>query len=405
MCKKGTRCHVCIGCGRCLGTEKDGLRGISFVMSNNMSEETSEDLCAYHQGKRLVTVDIGTTTIAMQLHDKSGSVEDYFAQVNPQITYGADVLSRLEAAREPETAEELRRMIRDVLRQGFEQFQRRLAQGECLLAVIAANTTMTYLLMGYDTGELGQAPFAASHLGAVFTEIAGVDSFIVPGLSAFVGGDIVAGMLACDMWETDEIILLIDLGTNGEMVLGNREQMIACATAAGPAFEGGVNRGIWGADMIRLLEKLLQENIMDETGLLADPYFDTDVRVGDVCVTQESIRAVQLAKGAIRAGLEILAKEYGITFSEIDRVVLAGGFGYYLDPKSAATIGLLPKELAGKAVAGGNTALAGALKLGSQFLCRGEKCLDALDKSKVQVLNLAQVPEFEELYLGALEFH
>lgn len=404
MCKKGTRCHVCIGCGRCWGAEKDGLQGISFVMQNSIYDRVMAGICAYDGHRHLVTVDVGTTTIAMQLHDVTGSVEDHFAQVNPQIKYGADVLSRIEAAREPETAEELHRMIRDVLKQGFEQFQRRLAEGECLFAVIAANTTMTYLLMGYDVRELGQAPFTASHLDAVFTEIAGVDCLIVPGLSAFVGGDIVAGMLACDMWETDEMTLLIDLGTNGEMVLGNRERMIACATAAGPAFEGGVNRGVWGTDMIRLLEKLLQENIMDETGLLADPYFDTGVRVGDVCVTQESIRAVQLAKGAIRAGLEILTKKYGITFDAIDRVVLAGGFGYYLDPKSAATIGLLPKGLAGKAVAGGNTALAGALKLGSQFLGQGEKCLDALDKSKVQVLNLAQVPEFEELYLGALEF-
>lgn len=404
MCKRGTRCQVCIGCGRCFGTE-DGLKGISFVMQNNMSEENSADICAYSQGKRLVTVDIGTTTIAMQLHGEDGAVEDYFAQVNPQTKYGADVLSRIEAAKESAVATELRMMVSDVLRQGFEQFHKHLVEGESLLAVIAANTTMTYLLMGHDTKELGQAPFEASHLGAVCTELAGVDCLIVPGLSAFVGGDIVAGMLTCDMWKTDELTLLIDLGTNGEMVLGNRERMIACATAAGPAFEGGVNRGIWGADMVRLLEKLLQEGIMDETGLLADPYFDTGVRVGDVCVTQESIRAVQLAKGAIRAGMEILAKEYGITFDEIDRVVLAGGFGYYLNPKSAATIGLLPEELAGKTVAGGNTALAGALKLGSAFLRRGEVCLEVVDKDKVQVLNLARVPEFEELYLGNLNFN
>lgn len=385
--------------------EEDGLKGISFVMQNSMSVETSEDLCAYSQGKCLVTVDIGTTTIAMQLHGKDGSVEDYFAQVNPQTKYGADVLSRIEAAKDAEVASELQMMVSEVLIQGFEQFHKHLVEGESLLAVIAANTTMTYLLMGHDTKELGQAPFEASHLGAVCTEMAGVECLIVPGLSAFVGGDIVAGMLTCDMWETDELTLLIDLGTNGEMVLGNRERMIACATAAGPAFEGGVNRGIWGADMVRLLEKLLQEGIMDETGLLADPYFDTGVRVGGVCVTQESIRAVQLAKGAIRAGMEILAKEYGITFDEIDRVVLAGGFGYYLNPKSAAAIGLLPEELAGKTVAGGNTALAGALKLGSAFLRRGEVCLEVVDKDKVQVLNLARVPEFEELYLGNLNFN
>lgn len=404
MCKKGTRCQVCIGCGRCFHKEQGGLQGISFVMSQDPVDGKQNRPCVYPQGKRLVTVDIGTTTIAMELHGQDGMVEDCFARVNPQTKYGADVLSRIEAARDKTVAVEMQTLVWNVLGQGFEQFKRHLAAGEGLVAVIAANTTMTYLLMGYDTAELGRAPFEASHLEHQWTEIYGVECLIYPGLSAFVGGDIVAGILACDMWKRDETTLLIDLGTNGEMVLGNCKHMIACATAAGPAFEGGVNRGIWGADMIRLLEKLLQEGIMDETGLLADPYFDTGVRVGDVCVTQASIRAVQLAKGAIRAGIEILAKEYGIVFSEIDRVVLAGGFGYYLNPGSAAAIGLLPVELATKTIAGGNTALAGAFQLGCMYLNEGEVCLNEWDFSKVSVLNLAKVPEFEELYLGALDF-
>lgn len=404
MYRTGTRCDVCIGCGRCLGTQKDGYKGISFVMENKLSTSENDRFCALPTGRRLVTVDMGTTTIAMQFHGQDGAVEDYFARVNPQVKYGADVLSRIEAAGDCAVAAKMQALVQDVLQQGFEQFGERLPAGESMLAVIAANTTMTYLLLGYDTRELGQAPFEASHLDVVRRKIAGVDCLVCPGLSAFVGGDIWAGILACDMWNREETTLLIDLGTNGEMVLGNRNRMIACATAAGPAFEGGVNRGIWGADMIRLLEKLLQEGLMDETGLLADPYFDHGVRVGDVCVTQQSIRAVQLAKGAIRAGIEILAREYGTAMNEIDRVVLAGGFGYYLNPGSAAAIGLLPRELADRTEAGGNTALAGAGKLGCRYLCKGEGCLSDWDKNKVSVLNLAQVPEFEELYLGALEF-
>lgn len=404
MYKKGTRCHVCIGCGRCLGIGEDGLKGISFVMQNNLSVENTSDLCAYSEGKRLVTVDIGTTTIAMQFHGPDGAVEDCFAQVNPQVSYGADVLSRIEAGKEKLVADKMQTLVRQVLQQGFERFRSGLKEDESFLAVISANTTMTYLLMGYDTRELGCAPFSASRLDYVYTNICDVDCLIFPGLSAFVGGDIVAGIYACDMMESDKVTLLIDLGTNGEMVLGNRERMIACATAAGPAFEGGVNRGVWGSDMIRLLANLLEEGIMDGTGLLADPYFDTGVRVGDVCVTQESIRAIQLAKGAIRAGMEILAKEYGVTFEQIHRVVLAGGFGYYLDPNAAATIGLLPKELVHKTVAGGNTALAGAQKLGNAFLRKGEACMEELDRSNVKVLNLAQVPEFDQLYLKAMEF-
>ncbi len=404
MCKKGTRCHICIGCGRCFIEEENARQGISFVMQNSVGMQSFTDVCAYHQGKRLVTVDIGTTTIAMQLHRIDGTVEDCYAQVNPQTKYGADVLSRIEAATDSKVATELQAMVQEVLQRGFEQFQGRLKKEEKLWAVIAANTTMTYLLMGYDSEELGRAPFHAKHLDYTVATVCGVECLICPGLSAFVGGDIFAGMVACDMWKKDEMTLLIDLGTNGEMVLGNRYGCLACSTAAGPAFEGGVNKGVWGADMIRILEKLLQEEIMDETGLLEDSYFDNGVRVGDVCVTQQSIRAVQLAKGAIRAGIEILVGEYGISFGDIDKVVLAGGFGYYLNPSSAATIGLLPQELAGKTVAGGNTALAGASKLGCDYLHRGEVCFEEYDREKVRVLNLAQRPEFEELYLGYLDF-
>lgn len=404
MCKKGTKCQICIGCGRCFNTEENARQGISFVMQDGVGVQSVTDVCVYHHGKRLVTVDIGTTTIAMQLHRADGMVEDCYAQVNPQTRYGADVLSRIEAATEPNVAAELQEMVQEVLQRGFEQFQRKIQAEEKLWAVIAANTTMTYLLMGVETQELGRAPFRANHLDYAVATVCDVECLICPGLSAFVGGDIFAGMTACDMWAKEDITLLIDLGTNGEMVLGNRNRMLACSTAAGPAFEGGVNKGVWGADMIRLLEKLLQEEIMDGTGLLADSYFDNGVRVGDVCVTQQAIRAVQLAKGAIRAGIEILVKEYGIGYADIDRVVLAGGFGYYLNPSSAATIGLLPQELAGKTVAGGNTALAGALKLGCDYLHRGEECFEEYNRERVRVLNLAHRPEFEELYLGYLEF-
>ena len=404
MYKKGTKCQVCIGCGHCFGANGDGLKGISFVMQNNVQGDLLQSICAYSGDRQLVTVDIGTTTIAMQLHGQDGRVEDCYAQVNSQIKYGADVLSRIEAAKQGEVALELKKLVRDVLEQGFEKFKKQLPEGKQILAVIAANTTMTYLLMGYDTEELGQAPFEAKHLSYIHTEICGEECLICPGASAFVGGDIVAGILACDMWQKEDVTLLIDLGTNGEMVLGNKERMLACATAAGPAFEGGVNRGVWGADMIRLLATLLDEEIMDETGLLADPYFETGVRIGDVCVTQESIRAVQLAKGAIRAGIEILVREYGISVGQINRVILAGGFGYHLDPKAATRIGLLPQELADKAVSGGNTALAGAQKLGSAFLFESEACWGYMDMTKITVLNLAQISEFQELYMGALEF-
>ena len=399
------RCHICIGCGRCVADNAEIHVLTEYGSGLDKAAAKVAALLKCIKGRRLVTVDIGTTTIAMQLHDEMGVVCDTYAVVNPQTEYGADVLSRIQAAENKAIAEEMQRQVQKVLAQGFMRFQTKLQVGEHLQAVIAANTTMVYLLMGWDTAELGKAPFCATHLEVAEIVIEDVPCYIVPGLSAFVGGDIIAGILASGMAERDEVTLLIDLGTNGEMVLGNRQKLLACSTAAGPAFEGGVNRGVWGADMIRILAKLREENLVDETGLLADPYFEEGVRIGDVCVTQEAIRAIQLAKGAVAAGIQIMMQEYGITFGQIDRVVLSGGFGYRLQPNAAAEIGLLPKALVEKTVPGGNTALQGAVRVGGLVLSGVVSEADKLTthiKEMTKLLSLAEHPDFGEIYLSSM---
>lgn len=400
----GTRCQVCTGCGRCIGKD------LRVVMTSEMAAKAAGTSKAVKKplhsscGERLVTADIGTTTIALQLYDENGHVTTDYACVNPQVRFGTDVISRIRAAQQPENREQMRSEVRAKLVEALECFHSYLGSEETMRMVLAGNTTMIYLLMGFDSEELGSAPFTATHLEGLEIEIetryGTVPCTIFPGLSAFVGGDIVSGMYACGMHEQEEITLLVDLGTNGEMVLGNRHRRIACATAAGPAFEGGVNRGVWGADMVHLLARLRQEDIVDETGLLEDAYFDEGVLIGDVRVTQEAIRAIQLAKGAIRAGIDILMKEYGLKDGErIARVVLAGGFGYYLNPEDAARIGLLPDTLARKAIAGGNTALAGALRLGRELLARKVSGADFADIGGTEIINLAKHPDFEKLYL------
>lgn len=405
--KKGTRCLICTGCGRCPGV----TRGMQVVTQRL---ELPKLQLKNEKGIRLMTVDIGTTTIAMQLYDTDGKVVDSFPGVNPQTVYGADVLSRIKAAEEPGRAADMQQKVRTLIEKGVQRFQKKIETGETLQMVIAANTTMVYLLMGWDPSELGRAPFTVSHTGAVDTEIAGVPCHIIPGLSAFVGGDITAGILSCGMLEREEITLLIDLGTNGEMALGNCRKLYACATAAGPAFEGGVNRGIWGADMIRLLQKLLEEKLMDRQGLLQEPYFTDGVRIGDVCVTQEAVRAVQLAKAAIAAGIEILTAAYGIRTEDISGVILAGGFGYYLDPVAAAAIGLFPGELVDRTVTGGNTALGGAALVGSRLIAsyRGADNFETAapddirkkENLQIQILNLAKQQNFAETYLKKMDF-
>lgn len=402
---KGLRCQICTGCGLCPGiTPAGSLAGRVHVLAEDVLPDVS---MSFQGSRRLVTADVGTTTVAMLLYTKDGCVADRYVAVNPQTAYGADVISRIRAAENPEAAADMREKVLRILEEGIKRFSERLENGETIYLVLAANTTMTYLLMGWNPAELGKAPFHVSHRSGTETEICGVPCYVFPGLSAFVGGDIVAGIYACGMCEREKLTLLLDLGTNGEIVLGNRERRIACATAAGPAFEGGVNRGVWGSDMISLLARLRQEEILDETGLLSEPYFKRGIRIGNVTVTQEAVRSVQLAKGAIAAGIEILMDRYGADPKTVNEVVLAGGFGYYLRPEAAAVIGLLPESLAGKVITGGNTALSGALRAGQRILADSgvEGLRGQLEETvlRTEVLNLAEDSKFERHFLRLMD--
>lgn len=407
--KGGLRCRICTGCGLCPGvTASPGQAKGMHVLGLEAEDALSGEKLSLNGGhRRLAAADIGTTTIAMLLYREDGAVEDRYMTVNPQTVYGADVLSRIQAAGDPDKAADMRDKVRNVLRQGILRFKRRLGAGEELRLVFAANTTMSYLLQGIDVQELGQAPFLASYPNPADMELEGVSCFGFPCFSAFVGGDILAGVLACRMADQERLTLLIDLGTNGEIVLGNRRGRIACATAAGPAFEGGANRGVWGADMISILAALKREGCMDETGLLAAEFFEKGIRVGNVLVTKEAVRSVQLAKAAVAAGIEVLLEKYGADAALVDRVVLAGGFGYYLKPADAAEIGLLPQALADKAVTGGNTALKGCLAAGRMIFTDGRAALGARLDAIVEgtdIVNLAQEPLFEKTYIERMNF-
>lgn len=160
--------------------------------------------------------------------------------------------------------------------------------------------------------------------------------------------------------------------------------------------------------MVSLTARLLREEILDETGLLEEEYFDDGIRIGDVLVTQQAIRAIQLAKAAIASGIETLIELYGLKGpEEVDQVVLAGGFGYYLKAEDAAYIGLIPEKLAGKVCSAGNTALAGALRWGRQMLCGaadGKKARGELQRivEKTKVVNLAETGGFNDRYIEAM---
>ena len=342
-------------------------------------------------------VDIGTTTIAMEAYDTYGAKQAQYVQHNPQRIFGRDVISRIQAAENPIAAKQMQGLVKQVLLQGLAELQRTVP--DIRKVYVAGNTTMLYLLLGYDTNELGYAPFRASRLERAETSLGEWNAVCLPGLSAFVGADIAAGVLATGMAEKESVSLLIDLGTNGEMVQGNREKMKACATAAGPAFEGMLEDGrqaLWGADLVKAVAELLDKGILDETGLLAEPYFKEGVTVAGVQITQEHVRNLQTAKAAIKAGVEILAEAYGIAVEDIEEVYLAGGFGYFLEEESAIRIGLLPKALKGKVQAVGNSALAGCYAY--HFAGDAEEKLARI-KELTKVINLAEWEGFSQRFV------
>lgn len=396
---------------------------------NDLSGQIENGTNGMDDGMKIVAVDLGTTTIAMQLMDmKTGRVEDTYCAMNPQRSYGADVLSRIRAANTG-AAVRLQESVWEVLRKGMQKFCQTLAQassetGQIACVCIAGNTTMTHLLMGLSTERLGSAPFEPETLDLLKgTWPEGIPFYVLPGMSTFVGGDITAGLYHCRMLDSSvlgapqivsqqdkgvkkqEAVLYIDLGTNGEMAITDGDRMIVTATAAGPAFEGGAGAAVQGSDMIAVTAALLKEHIMDESGLLAEPYFEQGITLKEpaIYLTQKDIRDLQMAKAAVRAGVEILYKKIGC--SKIAKVYLAGGFGYYLNVDAAIAIGLLPEDLRGVVTAVGNTSLAGAFLLGRDlYMGRITEQTLMEQLQRIESINLAGEEAFDALYVSNLNF-
>ena len=392
-------------------------------------------------------IDIGTTTIAIRLTELCQRANLYtYTAVNRQRAYGSDVLARMGAANQGKL-KELRESIQRDLLSGIQEIVSvtGINKNKIDKIAIAGNTTMGHLLLGYSCQTLGVYPFNPVNIKTTslpFEEVfasdyLGIPVILLPGISTFVGADIAAGLLECDVDKADTVRLLIDLGTNAEMAIGNKDRILVSSAAAGPAFEGGniscgvgsiagaicnIDRedglgyrtigdkapvGICGTGVLELVYELLKTGLIDETGLLWDEYFEdgykiaTDPNGKAIVFTQRDIREIQLAKAAVRAGIEILVKRYGIKYKDIDTVYLAGGFGYKMNVDKAIGIGLLPEELTGKIKAIGNSSLQGAVK----FLTQG----DAPDRIKHIVdlcreLHLSNDEDFNEQYLEYMYF-
>jgi len=373
--------------------------------------------------------DIGTTTIVGYLMDlNSGKELEVVSTLNPQAQYGGDVISRITyAGKQEKGLASLHKAVTDAINKLIgEAVDRAGASRTSIYEIsIAANTTMHHLFLGINPQSIGVSPYVsvanqglvvdASELGL---EINGAGQvFVLPNIAGFVGADTTAVLLATELDQREDVTLILDIGTNGEIVLGSRRKMVACSAAAGPAFEGaqitngmrgavgaidhitfgdnleftiigeGRPAGICGSALLDGVAGLVELGMINKRGkflrpdqltypkslgfkdrlieydgawafLLADAGETLHGR--PIMITQNDIRELQLAKGAIAAGVRILMESSDIQSDDIKEVLLAGAFGNYLNPHSACVIGLIPRELENKIRMIGNAAGTGA---------------------------------------------
>lgn len=426
-----------------------------FEEENQHERSASNDHMA--QTSYGIAIDLGTTTIAAALISAAPDNPGYkvlqtASCINSQRRYGGDVISRISAAENEETREALRRtvvtdienLIKELATAGNITYT---GQDPDLKAItITGNTTMLYLLAGNDPKSLGSYPYIAEHLGKewmlsdiILDNIPDISLTLLPGISAFVGADIVAGLFTLELTD-DEKFFFLDLGTNGEMAFYDGEKLRVTSAAAGPVFEaGGISCGtasipgaidhitidetdhhvtihtigdaqpigICGTGVMEITSELVKHHIADETGLLTDEYFDEGfplTKDGKIRFTQQDIRNVQLAKAAIYTGAKTL-----LNGDIPDRVYISGGFGSKISPENVEELRMFPREFDGKIVAIGNSALKGAAQYTACVLLGWDKETDATAKldlitESALLTELATADGFDEDYIAAMNF-
>jgi uncharacterized 2Fe-2S/4Fe-4S cluster protein (DUF4445 family) len=400
-----------------------------------------------------VAIDVGTTTLVAQLLDlQTGNVLAVASALNKQAVHGADIMSRIEFASTPAGTQRLQELIRSQLEEMIQHLiVSARSRGNAGLptaaprhppplhvVVLVGNTVMHHLFSRLNLEPLARYPFESPSLARqVFTaDMLGwklpEDTAVhfLPCVGGFVGSDVLAGVWAANLHQTEALVALLDLGTNGEIVLGNRDRLLCASTAAGPAFEGarismGMRaatgaisevrveagrlrcrvlgnappRGICGSGLVDAVAAGLELNRIQPNGRLAEGIpFEV---LAPVFLTQQDIRELQLAKGAITAGLRLLLQKIGARPQELSRVYLAGAFGNYINQVSARRIGLLdfPAE---RITAAGNTALLGA-KL-ALFSLKESDHLWARLLQRIEHVSLKEDPVFQDAYFEEMAF-
>ncbi|MFP4056005.1 MAG: ASKHA domain-containing protein [Candidatus Brocadiia bacterium] len=391
-----------------------GRRGATTEVVQVEPGDTSEDNLG-------LAIDIGTTTLVVQLVDLAEArVVDSEAKYNSQMRYGEDYIRRIIYTQEHNALEEMQRLIVDDLNELIEHLVRRneVHLHDITCALCAGNTAMVHFLLGLDPSGIRREPYVpvANFIPPLRAAQPGLRInprgllYILPSVSAYVGADITAGAVAVRLDEAEELALFIDVGTNGEVILGNKEWVVCCSASAGPAFEGvGVEygmraargaiekvhitedcevevetiggrtpRGICGSGLLDLLAEMFRTGVLARNGKFqgscaarrliernGDYHFLLVPRGqaavdDDIVITQADVSNLLRSKAAIYAAISILVKTVGVGLDDIRHIYLAGGFGNYLNVRSAITLGMLPDVPPERVHFVGNTAIAGA---------------------------------------------
>ena len=382
-----------------------------------------------------VAVDLGTTTIVTQLIDLStAQVMAVETMLNPQVRFGADLISRIQACLDG-NAIEMTRIIRTaigtmislMLKKHQVELQKVILVGNTVMQLIFSNCDVSPLsAYPFNTNDLGMKTFHPEDLGWTFTVTE--DVVFCDSIGSFVGSDILAGIVATGLHEREYYTALIDLGTNGEIVIGNKERIVCASTAAGPAFEGATismgMRAVTGAiSSLNLVEGQIEVNVIGNTvpkGVCGSALIDAvaifhkldllgmfgEINSGDqdillagkVRLTQKDINEFQLAKAAVAAGLTILAKKLSISLTDIHELYIAGGFGNYINITHIVETGMI--EIAAEKIhKRGNTALIGA----KMFLFTDHFITNDI-LSKTNLVNLEGDPAFQDIYVDKMLF-
>lgn len=414
---------------------------------------TDREIVDYLQSKKLygVAIDIGTTTVVAALVSlEEGKILEFASCYNSQILYGDDVITRIIYATETtEGLKTLHKCIVDDVNALINALSIRNEEGKICAICIAGNTTMSHLFWGINPKYIRQEPYTAAlnHYpvwkaqDAKLIVSSQVPVYTIPSVAGFVGGDIVAGVLASQMYKEEEICLFIDIGTNGEIVVGNKEWLITASTSAGPCFEGsGISCGmrategavesfrydresdslelkvighskpigICGSGVIDIVSELFAQGVIDYKGKFVHGYSKWIKQINeepaffiseDCYITQSDIDNVVRAKAAIYAGVATLLREIGLNERDISKVYVAGGFGEFLDVKKAIKIGMLPNLSKDKYIFVGNASLTGAILclLSSDILKIAEELAD-----KMTYFDLSSSNRFMDEYVSAL---